>query len=447
MKHTRIKHALSFLLVITALFVGTPSAYAATGRQLTDDAIAALKSSATTTTVKNLTMLTWSWLEVNYGYQDPNYPDAASYPLTVDFVGSNFSNVQKIVYLLPGGGMNFRSSFFTPIDSNLAHYFRNNGYLVIGITPRENNVPSGLSPSSYAFMADWGLEQHKDDIQKVIGIIQGKINQRYPTLKYRVLGHSFGAAYALDYASDCSGSLLEKLEKVIALDIYSFNPDPADPYFNQSARSYDDINNMLLDGGPYVDSTYSSFMSLMFISMLFPKIDSGTPRPSPNLGDFTFESLLYYSMINSKSTAIPGNELIDITDWPLVQSYVSGDYLFSPCPLFDSYHFNHSNLSTLREASFNLGSGLVPYAVYRDYFAGNAYNTEDTYKINWSEITKPVLWVNTELGYGGHPPFYRIPYGATKITQCTPQFIPGYGHLDVLSSRTAQQDVWYLFTK
>jgi pimeloyl-ACP methyl ester carboxylesterase len=405
MKKTRIKYTLAFVLIVAALFTNTTYAHAATGRQLAQNAIASLQSVAPTTTTKNVVTLSWSWFEVNFNDE--------TYPLTVDFVGSNFANAQKVIYLLPGGGVNFNSSFFTPIGNNLAHFFRDAGYLVVGITPREDNVPSGIP---YDFMAGWGMAEHKADIQKIIGIVQARTK-----LPYWVLGHSFGAAYALDYASTCTDNLFQK---VIALDIYSYNE-------SGDAASSQYIFQQLIAAGQYVDPTYTDLKSLMLISLLLPKVDSGEPR-TPYPGDFTYQGLLYFSLI--WSSELPG---IDITDWPLVQSYAAGVYRFSINPLFDTYFLTYTDINLLRDASFKVGSGLVPYAVYRDYFDVNGYNIN--YSINWSGIRVPLLWVNSQLGYGKNAYSGGIPK--------TFKVIPGYGHLDLLGSSTAQGDVWNLFLK
>lgn len=422
MRKTFFRNVCTFFLVIITLFASSAYTYAATGRQLAESAIAALKASAPTTTTRNVPTFNWSWFELNYSDE--------TYPLTVDFVGSNFQCAQKVVYLLPGGGVNFRSSFFTPVDDNLAQFFRKAGYLVVGITPREDNVPSA---PSYGCMADWGLHKHTSDIRKIIGIVQAKLR-----LPYRVVGHSFGAAYALDYA----GYPVCGLEKIIALDIYSFAPDDAEDVDN-SDISYTAFLD-LMGQGEYADSSYSDIKSLMLISMLFPDIDSGESREGLGLpGNFTFEGLLYFSMIFSAD--LPGihTPLTGLAgDWPLVQSYAAGEYAFAEIPQNDQYRLTCSSMSTLREASFKVGSGLVPSALYRDFFAVNAYNGECS--INWAGINKPVLWVNTELGYGSNI------YGATLIrnsgnSNVLVAVVPGYGHLDILSGRNAKVDVWGWF--
>jgi len=423
MKEFMDKTRFRSLVLIFTLIVSASAANAYTGRQLAEYAVSSLKGSASTTTTQNVATLNWSWFELNY-YDE-------TYPLTVDLVGSNFQTARKIIYLLPGGGVNFKSSFLTPLNDNLSQFLRKSGYLVVGITPREDNVPSD---AGYSCMADWGLGKHTADIRKVIGIIQARLN-----LPYRVLGHSFGAAYALDYAG---GQYPYGLEKVIALDIYSFDPAETE-LIDNSKLSYKAFSKLISEG-TYADASYSDIKSLMLISLLLPKIDSGTSRVDLGYpGDFTFEGLLYFSMIYS--SLLPGihTPLTGLTgDWPLVQSYAAGEYHYAQCPLFDTYRLTYSDMCTLREAGLKVGSGLVPCALYRDYFAVNANN--GACSINWSGISRPVLWVNTKLGYGNNM------YGAYLIWKSGNHNVgtavmPGYGHLDALASKTAETDLWYLF--
>jgi pimeloyl-ACP methyl ester carboxylesterase len=268
-------------------------------------------------------------------------------------------------------------------------------------------------------MATWGMDKHKADIQKIILIIQANTNNR----PYRVLGHSFGAAYALDYASTCTDKP-SVFEKVIALDIYSYNR------LDQAADSYELFNQKAAQP-PYADASYTDMKSLALISLLLPKLDSGVSR-GDGLGNFTFEGLLYFSLIWSTSS-------VQETDWPLVQSYAAGVYIPAWCPLFDRYYLTKSDINTIRSASFKIGSGLVPYAVYRDWFDVSGDNVD--YSIDWLGIMVPVVWLNTELGYGTNR------YGGDQIGASGPvdddeNGILGYGHLDILLSRTAQRDVW-----
>ena len=415
MKRITGRYLWLFILVTAVILTTSSTTYAATGRQMAQQAIAAMQSSAPTTTVQSMTSLAWSWFEVSF--QDETYP------LTIDLVGSNFLSPKKVIYLLPGGGLNFRSSFFTPVGDNLTQFFRRAGYLVVSITPREDSVPSG---GPLDCIAEWGMAKHKEDIHEIIEIIQGRLN-----LPYRILGHSFGAAYALDYAASYDGA-----EKIIALDIYSFG-EGSDGALNSATTcgAYQE----LMGEGTYADTTFSDFKQLMFLSMLLPGLDSGEPREGLGCsGNFTLEGLLFFSLIYSSE--VPGIHT-DITglpgDWPLVQSYAAGEYVCSDNPADDEYFLDLSDIVTLRTASFKMGSGLVPCAVYRDWYAVNAHN--GVYEIDWGGIQEPVLWVNTGLGYGEQ---WYAPPENTEIERVV---IDGYGHLDVFSNTTAQQDIWCLF--
>ena len=178
----------------------------------------------------------------------------------------------------------------------------------------------------------------------------------------------------------------------------------------------------------------------MLISRIFPKIDSGESRVPFATGDFTYERLLYFSMIYS--AVLPGifSETTGLpAEWPMIGGYVSGNYIFSDNPVKDQYSLNHTAMLNLREASVKVGSGLAPYALYRDFFAVNAVDGDSN--IQWSQIKKPVLWINTALGYGDYM------YGADHLIKSavTSVIIDDYGHLDILASKTAQQDVWQKF--
>ncbi len=411
MKRLRTRHVFVYFLVIAALFATTTGAYAATGRQLADTAIAALKASAPGSTSKTvMATLSWSWLKVDYAYKTGEY----TYPVTVDLLGSNFTTANRIVYMLPGGGANFASSYFTPLDKNLAQYFRKAGYLVVGITPREDSAPGGIS---YSFMSDWGMDMHKKDIREVICTIESSLKK-----SYRVVGHSFGAAYALDYAASYASPLLEK---TIALDIYSFS------------GSYDAAVSQAMFAAaasqePYVDASYTDMKSLALASLLLPKIDSGMPRGDFGPGNFTYEGLFYFALINSIYM-----EGADLLDWPLNQGYAAGRYYPAPCPLFDYYYLTKSDINTVRSMIFLLGSGVVPFAVYRDFFDCNGYNVD--YGITWEAVSKPLIWLNTELGYNDNMAGADLVPSAVPVTTGV---IPGYGHLDILLGKAAQADVW-----
>lgn len=410
MKRAGIRSVFAFLFVVAALLAGPAPSSAATGRQMACSAIQALDAAGSVAWTMNVPSLYWTFSEVSFNYAVDARGTVIDYPLTVSFLGSNFSTPRGVVYLLPGGGMNFRASFFTPADDNLAQYFRNAGYLVIGITPREDKVPSTAAP--YSCMKDWGMKRHVDDIAEVIARIQN--SPAFSGRKFRVLGHSFGASFALDYLDKYDSWALEK---VIALDIYKVSDDEV--FSRGSVEIFSDPYNYL---GSYADTSYADLRTLMFVSLLLPDVPA-SPALVPGLpGAFTYEGFLYYSLIESSEL-----DAVELGDWPLRKGYAAGlyDRNAPENPGDDAYGMSVTSMCTLRDASLKLGSGVVPFAVYRDYFAANApYYYSGVYSLDWNLPAK-VLWLNTEFGYGSR----FADYGAASV-------IPGLGHLDVLANKS-----------
>ncbi len=410
MKRAGIRFLVAFFFVIAALLAGPASSGAATGRQMASSAIQALDATGSVVWTMNVPSLYWTFSEVSFNYAIDARGTVIDYPLTVSFLGSNFSTPRGIVYLLPGGGMNFRASFFTPTDDSLAQYFRNAGYLVIGITPREDRVPTTASP--YSCMKDWGMARHVDDVAEVIACIQN--SALFSGRKFRVLGHSFGGSFALDYLDKYDSPMLEK---VIALDIYKVSQDEV--LDRGSVEIFSDPYSYL---GSYADTSYADLKTLMFVSLLLPDVPA-SPALIPGLpGTFTYEGFLYYSLIESSEL-----EAVELGDWPLRKGYAAGFYDQNAPgdPRDDAYGMSVTSMCTLRDASLKIGSGVVPYAVYRDYFAANAPDYySDVYFLDWNLPAK-VLWLNTEFGYGSQ----LAAYGAAAV-------IPGLGHLDVLANKS-----------
>jgi pimeloyl-ACP methyl ester carboxylesterase len=411
---------------LLSIFVITTTASAArpTGRRLTLKLARALEQSAVTERTRNVTALTWTWVEMKYYDEE--------HPLTIDIVGSNFGRPRRIAYMLPGSGVNFRSSYFTPILDNLARHLVRNGYLVVGITPREDSFPAE-APTDV--MAGWGIEKHREDVRTVVSEIMDE-----SAMPYEMLGFSYSGGYALDYAATYS----DRLERVVLLDFYAFDPEN-EPEKIQAGNSICAAYAQILAGGYYVDDSLSQLKPLMIISTLAPDGDSGMARALlglPYEGNFTNNGLLHFMLINS--AYLPGihTPMTGLPrDWPLVQSTASGTYLLAEDPLDDEYTLANSNINTLRAGSLKTGSGLIPLVLQRDCMAVACEN--EAYTVDWSGIEEAVLWINAGEGYGGQN------YGAERIRQSgnddvTTHVIDGYGNGDPLYSDTANEDVWIL---
>jgi pimeloyl-ACP methyl ester carboxylesterase len=366
--------------------------------------------------------LQWTWIQMDI------YDETV--PITVDIIASNFKKPEKILYMLPGGGVNFKSSYFTPINNNMAHFFREQGYLVVGISPREDNVPAGIT---YEFMADWGLLKHKQDIRKIVNIVQHLFNK-----KYDMLGHSYGAVYALDYAGTYSG----KLNKIMVMDIDFYDPEKKPEAIALHQLSYQAYGQLMADG-IYTDPFVAEFKQMAAMLILYPLADSGVSREMLGLpGNFTLEGLFYFGAIY---TGIMPGPITHITgapgDWSLVQGTLAGYYFFDIDPLNDEYGFTLCEFDTMIAALNESKSGFMPIALHRDFSAAASYS--GIYDIDWAGIKEKVIWVNMELGYGDRT------YGADLIKQngnanVRVIIVPGYAHGDVLWSSTAYVDVWPL---
>jgi pimeloyl-ACP methyl ester carboxylesterase len=381
----------------------------------------AVEARGRTLRARNVVTPRWTWIELCLFDQ--------TYPLTIDILGSNQSAPRGVVYMLPGGATNFRSSFMVPPEDNIASFFRRRGYLVIGITPREDMVSADTRDLS--FMAAWDMKQHRDDIRNIVQLVQAIV-----PLPYELLGHSYGAASAIDYAGAYPG----EVQRVVALDIYSFD-SAVDPTSMRMARRTHQAYLELMREGVLADTSFADFPALVRSGLGRP--DAGAAAAS-DYGRYTSKQLLLFGLIYS--AVLPGVHS-DITglpgDWPIAMSEIAGDEGWEFRPDDDNRTFARTSFATLRLAADELGSGLISMAFARDYWSVVA-ETEGGYPLRWSNHAGKVLWINSELGYNDQM------HGADLMRQAgnpnvETQIVPQYGHADLLWSRTAHEDVWERF--
>jgi hypothetical protein len=375
------------------------------------------------TRTKDVTQPGWTWSQFQVHDE--------TYPLTVDVVGSSVTPATKVMYMLPGGSTNFVSAYFTPNHRNIVQFLCEKGYVVIGVSPREDNIPSNAT--NYQFTESWGLAKHTADVRSIVAQLQPAL-----ALPYEVLGHSYGAITALDYAARYVDTLVP--ERVIALDIYSLDVR-ANPVAQQDASRTYQAHVQLMARGEYVDRTYALLIPAKALTQATPSLDSGISRASyGHSGTFTIEGLFFATLtdglqqdgIHTALTGLPG-------DWLLIKGMFAGRYAFADNPRDDRYAFTRTRFATLLSTVDEVGSGLVPVALERDVWAVNA--GDPAYSLDWAAIRQPVIWINTELGYGPHR------FGAQLIreggnSQVTDSQLLGYGHGDILSAETARFDAW-----
>ncbi|WP_199549813.1 hypothetical protein [Streptomyces sp. N35] len=338
-------------------------------------------------------------------------------PYAVDVVADTAQRPRSLAYLLPGGGLNFTANFFTPRERNLAHHLRRLGHLVIGITPREDLAAAA------DIGAGRGLAAHRVGARRVVDT--GGAGLRLP---YQLIGHSAGAALALDLAGRGGG---RRLERVVVLDTTG-------PYAGDlavRAGQARDTFRSLIDQGSYVNDP--GLKGLLARALSDPDGASPVPRPVDPTTRFTNAGLAHYALIRTNTLPGPAN-------WIYRQGHAAGTYTFGASPAEDRFTLAHSPLPVWGEATAALGSGLVPHALLRDLCAIWA-GDDATYRIAWDRIRAEVVWINMELGRGDHP------LGADLIRRngnrhVTFQVVPGYGHGDPVWGEQAAAEVWPLLT-
>ena len=379
------------------------------------------------------------WIWVQFKTRD-------QYPLTIDVVLDRHAPTQRLAFMLPGSGANFTSNFFTPTPAgdSLALFMIQNGYGVIGVTPREDGFPVS---ADRAVMDGWGLAQHRDDAWSVISRVEAAL----PSVHYMVVGHSAGAASALDIAAHYSSP---QFDKVVPMEIDSFDPitQPTEVAMHlANAQAYAN----LIGAGVHADEAVVQFQQMFQAAAAAPTTDSGFPREAfqPGLaGNFTIQALLYFATIHT--AWMPGSTTSE-TGFPetfsLFQGHAAGTFAFSPDPLTDTYAYSQTNYSTFEASVLEMNSGLYPMSAFRDYSALNGHAPAcgspscpmPPYSIPWSGIGEKVVWINAELGYG-------VNHHASQLIQAAGNsnvhvdVVGGYGHADLAWGDHAKDDVWPL---
>ncbi|MEV7027658.1 hypothetical protein [Kitasatospora sp. NPDC093558] len=346
-------------------------------------------------------------------------PDGHGGP-TVDVLGD--PSAQRVIHLLPGGGLNVAANFCTAQGRSLARFFADHGYLVIGTTPRED----ALIPVT-ADWAGWGLAAHRADLERVIAAVEA-----VTALPYELLGHSAGAALALDTAAHSGDSA--GLRRVLVLDTTGPYDPATEPDAVAKAEALTDLLQQQLDAG--ARTVDPGLKGLFARAATAPDAPSGMPRPLPqpadDPGQFGNLALLHYALTHTRDLPGPAN-------WIYHRGHSGGTHAFGPTPAEDRFALTHTPLAVWAEAVGRLGSGLQPTALLRDLAAVWAGRT-DVHRIDWPAIRADVVWVNTELGRGDHDLGARlIRHGGARVDY---RVVPGYGHGDIVWSATAEHDVW-----
>lgn len=235
---------------------------------------------------------------------------------------------------------------------------------------------------------------------------------------------------ALNYASQ---NYNRRFNAVRVIDIVGQYPPDSQEFIN-SQISLNAINS-IISSGSFADIDFLGFKYIAQQAQTNPTGDSVFPRPSPYTGNFTNEGLLYFSLIFTGQlpgtitpvAGLPGS-------WFLKQGFLQGTYAFGVLPTDDIYSLAHTDISTIFSALGSIGSGVVPLAYDRDFFAV----WTNSYPLKWKNIRVPVFYINTELGFGD----VNYTISLLTSTNITYDVVSDYGHADPVYSETAGTDFW-----
>ncbi|MDY6933905.1 MAG: hypothetical protein SVZ03_06740 [Spirochaetota bacterium] len=362
----------------------------------------------------------WRWGELAFNDEQ--------YPLTIDVLENRHSRPDRVAFLVTPSGYNFRNNYFAPREKNIAHFLRENGYLVVSITFREDVMPEdNLDPS----VREWGIEKHVADMHKIVRILRRAVR-----LPYEFIGQSSGAVCIMDYASKFSHPWFEKIGLI---DTDSFDPDIYPEKVAYSGITYDAIAQ-LMDEGILVDTFAADFKELIFAAALYPEMDSGQPRPEGLPGNFTLNGLLHFSLIytaflpglTSPITGLPG-------EWVMIQGVCNGYYNFDIDPLQDDFGLTKTDHQVMPIVAADIGQGTAPLALAKDMYGLLALSGD--YTIDWCGIEERVVMVNGEFSSGDQSYYGTLIQNAGN-SDVTLSIINGYGYADLLWGTDAEAEVW-----
>ena len=292
-------------------------------------------------------------------YIEEIYYSKEPYPMGLHLLWNNSTNPETMMVMLSGTGMKFQTNFFTPKSQNLARFYTDMNFMVVGIDYRETLVDYNPN-EEYKIMKNWDVKEYVKDIRKAVRFSQKKtaIDQ------YGITGHSLGGILTLAYASKYQHD--NNLQSIAVLENGQFDPeteqDKVEKAINDSNALRQDIKN-----GSYVNPGMLEFAYMMAIAQAYP--DENNFSDYYNNSEFVLISLIYTSQF-------PGN-------WQFNQGFCDGDMING---------LYYSPIEVMYDAGLN--GTIYPMVVESELYAymGNL--------IDYSDVNVPVMWINTEGGKG-----------------------------------------------
>ena len=348
-------------------------------------------------------------------YTEDVYHIGDTDPVGLHLLMKEEESPEEIIVMLSGTGLDFRTNFLTPENQNLAMFYADDGYMVVGIDYRETLID--FEPGeTYSNMKKWGIDEHIKDVDDVI-----EISQEITDIdEYSLVGHSLGGILSLAYASKYNND--EDIQSIVVLEAGQFNPETETNMVVRAEESYYSALQAI-DDGNYVELEMLGFAQIIFNAKIDPQGDSGIQ--SPFGGNFTNEEFVLFSLIYTNQ--LPGN-------WHFNQGFCSGD-------MFNG--LNYSPIDVMYEVGLN--GTIYPMAIERDFYAWMG-GVSNGYTIEYDTIQVPVMWINTVGGMGE-----RGEYTAQKIRDEGNEevefvLIEG-GHVDIIYGNQEDYiyDIWEMY--
>lgn len=319
---------------------------------------------------------------------------------------------EEIIVMLAGTGLGFRTNFLTPENQNLAMFYADDGYMVVGIDYPETLID--FEPGeTYNNMKNWGIDKHIKDVNDVIEVSQEitDINE------YSIVGHSLGGILSLAYASKYKCD--EDIQSIVVLEAGQFNPETESDMVESAEDSYYSALQDI-DDGNYVELEMLGFAQIIFNAKIDPHGDSGIQNPFSVIDEnFTNEEFVLFTLIYTNQ--LPGN-------WHFNQGFCSGNM---------TNGLYYSPIDVMYEVGLN--GTIYPMAIERDFYAWMG-GVSNGYMIEYDTIQVPVMWINTVGGMGD-----RGEYTAQKIrdegNEEVEFFLIDGGHVDIIYGN--QEDYVY----
>ena len=283
------------------------------------------------------------------------------------------TEINQNVIIIPGQALT--GVFY----SDMAIYYAQQGYSTYILDRREINIPK--SETDFNYMKNWKIDEHLSDTYK--GIAVSRIhtamlnNEPVENIDVTAIGHSHGALILTAYAaSEYKDLALGSIDRIVPVDIV-IKYDPKNLELIQSqAQEYETISRSIESG------TYNA--TNMAIMMQIANLVSTDPE--------------------GKSPIQP-----NLTNWQFIRLMASQTYSFSANPYTPDYHYWSGDLNGLyyvdenRLINLTLAGGAIPHTPkYMDQYMAGLMGNIDGYKIDFSKIDSPVLYIGLGGGFNDY---------------------------------------------